>query len=458
MPETHILRTGVSMSCDWLKIHPDYQELLHGWQASDLLQLPGVVVSGHVRRNVTRVEIAGETAYLKQEHFVRKRDRFKNWCDGFGWCSLSVREQNVLAHLQRLGFCAPQWIAYGEAEGKAFLLLKDIGPNIPLAQCDDVSPYMMKLVQYVARLVDSGIDLPDLFLKHFHLLQNGEICCLDWQRARKSPPGAAHLQKIAKKLAQLLVSGLQQKLSITSKLRYFLKFSKLLKLSHLEMRLLYQRTVQCVNSLDHSRYARHKVASTSVNQELLRIRGEYACIRPMYQEIIPHVEDFYNGQNSTFKSLLGNSIVIQRTLNGSSVRKFVATCLGKQWRSQELVVARMLFHLERAGIAAPTLVGYGLQHHSGMRYSSFVCYLPVPEQEGSIAQQAALHLMQQLHAVGVIVQQDNHGKVPFAAGGNRVWITNPACLVFQKNICPKVTIHQLHIVCTAKNVLKDGTA
>jgi hypothetical protein len=45
--------------------------------ARDFLALQGVVVSGHVGRNVSRVQIGATTAYLKREHRVRWRDRFR---------------------------------------------------------------------------------------------------------------------------------------------------------------------------------------------------------------------------------------------------------------------------------------------------------------------------------------------------------------------------------------------
>ena len=63
--------------------------------ASDFLALPGVVVSGHVGRNVSRVEIGPRTTYLKREHVVRHRDRFRAWRDGFGWACVSAREAAV---------------------------------------------------------------------------------------------------------------------------------------------------------------------------------------------------------------------------------------------------------------------------------------------------------------------------------------------------------------------------
>src|SRR5205085_402658 len=91
--------------------------------ARDFLDLPGVVVSGHVGRNVSRVDLGGTTAYLKREHRVRLRDRTRSWRDGFGWASISAREAAVLRWLEENGLPGPKPLAVGEADGRAFLLL-----------------------------------------------------------------------------------------------------------------------------------------------------------------------------------------------------------------------------------------------------------------------------------------------------------------------------------------------
>src|SRR5215471_6840019 len=79
--------------------HRDWLESLGLRAASDFLALPGIVVSGHVGRNVSRVDLGDMTAYLKREHRIRLRDRFRSWQDGFGWASLSAREAAVLGRL-----------------------------------------------------------------------------------------------------------------------------------------------------------------------------------------------------------------------------------------------------------------------------------------------------------------------------------------------------------------------
>src|SRR5882724_7686260 len=54
------------------------------------LAIPGEIVSGHPDRHVMRVELSdGRTAYLKREHRIRWKDRFRNWRANFGWSSKS---------------------------------------------------------------------------------------------------------------------------------------------------------------------------------------------------------------------------------------------------------------------------------------------------------------------------------------------------------------------------------
>ena len=89
----------------------------------DFLLMPGVVVSGHIGRNVSRVLFGDEPAYLKREHRVRLRDRLRSFLDGFGQASLSRREYLVIRRLREHGLPAPQLLANGEADGQAFLLL-----------------------------------------------------------------------------------------------------------------------------------------------------------------------------------------------------------------------------------------------------------------------------------------------------------------------------------------------
>ena len=98
----------------------------------ELLELPGVVVSGHVGRNVSRVVLGDETAYIKREHRVRWRDRIRSLLDGFGPVSISEREYRVIRRLREHGLPAPQLLARGEVDDRAFLLLAEVDGALEL--------------------------------------------------------------------------------------------------------------------------------------------------------------------------------------------------------------------------------------------------------------------------------------------------------------------------------------
>src|SRR6266498_2015420 len=98
----------------------------------DFLALPGVVVSGHVGRNVSRVQLGDTIAYLKREHRVRLRDRLRSLLAGFGPVSLSQREAKVLLRLQKGGLPGPKYLACGETDGQAFLVVEEARDAIDL--------------------------------------------------------------------------------------------------------------------------------------------------------------------------------------------------------------------------------------------------------------------------------------------------------------------------------------
>src|SRR4051812_46146762 len=120
MPVSLLRPVRLARGRDRCNIRPECRDLLDTLglrTARDFLALPGVVVSGHVGRNVSRVELGGTIAYLKREHRVRLRDRFRSWRDGFGQASISAREAAVLRRLDDHGLPGPKWLAYGEADG-----------------------------------------------------------------------------------------------------------------------------------------------------------------------------------------------------------------------------------------------------------------------------------------------------------------------------------------------------
>src|SRR5687767_4533795 len=97
----------------WCALRPEAADWLADLglgTAHDFLALPGVVVSGHVGRNVSRVELGNVVGYLKREHSVRWRDRWRNLLGGFGPISVSRREWTILNHLEMNDLPGPRWL------------------------------------------------------------------------------------------------------------------------------------------------------------------------------------------------------------------------------------------------------------------------------------------------------------------------------------------------------------
>src|SRR2546421_12630439 len=121
-----------------LLINPAHADLLQRAglrQARDFLGLREEIVSGHPDRQVSRVEIAGVTAYLKREHRIPWRERLRNLCAGFGLASKSWREAQMLRKLgSRFDGC-PEWMAAAELpDGQAFILVREVHGGLPLTR------------------------------------------------------------------------------------------------------------------------------------------------------------------------------------------------------------------------------------------------------------------------------------------------------------------------------------
>ena len=104
------------------------------------LDLPGEVVSGHPDRHVVRVELPGfPTAfYLKRQHSVTRRERWRNWRAGFGWVSRCEREAALLKQLAAAGLPCPQWVAVGDdGRGRAFLLVEEVAGSGDLRRASE---------------------------------------------------------------------------------------------------------------------------------------------------------------------------------------------------------------------------------------------------------------------------------------------------------------------------------
>jgi tRNA A-37 threonylcarbamoyl transferase component Bud32 len=213
----------------WIEIHPAYRELFAdlGLQsAADFLRLEGEILGGHPDRHVLRLTlraaerddgqaeptvrsdesgpVATVTAhsvataqqlgvYLKKEHRVRWRDRLAHWCLGYGWVSKSTREGQMLRQVERAGIGCPRALAWGEDDGRAFLVVRGEDDGAELrgylrAHPTERAELARALAAEIARIHQAGFYHRDLSSKHVLIRRTDDgyrFCFLDWQRARR---------------------------------------------------------------------------------------------------------------------------------------------------------------------------------------------------------------------------------------------------------------------------------
>jgi hypothetical protein len=385
----------------------DWLESLGLRTARDFLALPGIVVSGHVGRNVSRVDLGGTTAYLKREHLIRTRDRLRSWRDGFGWTSLSAREAAVLDRLERHDLPLPRPLALGEVDGQGFLLLEASGATLDIRGLVPLPPAVAeRLGRIIARLHAAGVDQPDLFSKHVLACPRTlRFTILDWQRAvlRRQ----VNWRRRARGLAALRAT--------------FPRGSdpawEVLMAAYLD-ECAGQGTPPPAGLPDHvaaiaaglSRrrgIASQRLRTTApVSQELVRIGGERVCA-------VPEVAGALQADSATAalydQAADGRSLSLPDGRRGQlQVRRYRlpfarwwAALRGRSWRSPELRAARLLFHLERHGIPAPKLLAYGQTVPAMAPARAFLLVEPLvarPIGRGDAA--SARHLLDRLHDAG----------------------------------------------------------
>ena len=191
----HIPAKGLVMGI--IDLHPDHGERLRDLGltgAENFLRLEGAILGGHPDRHVLHVNLEGlSTAFLKKEHRVAWRDRLAHWWRGFGAISKSVREGRLLRQLEASGIGCPQALAFGEAQGRAFLLLAEQSGLVDLRSYLHEHPLervalAQALGTELARVHEAGFYHRDLYSKHI-LVGRAEggwrFCFLDWQRGRR---------------------------------------------------------------------------------------------------------------------------------------------------------------------------------------------------------------------------------------------------------------------------------
>jgi Lipopolysaccharide kinase (Kdo/WaaP) family len=421
--------SGLTAGPDWCALHParsDWLGSLGLTTARDFLSLPGVVVSGHVGRNVSRVSIGTTTAYLKREHRVRWRDRFRSWRDGFGWASMSEREAVVLRRLAEARLPGPPWLAYGEANGEAFLLIDDVMGAVELRHLPTVDDELaVRLGRTVARVHTSGIDQPDLFAKHILVRPDtGEFVILDWQRATLR--SAVRWPNRVRALAALRATADEQALPADRWDRLLSAYLSEASLGLAERASVtdFARRIARLAAVMVKRpgIRGQRICRTfSVAQELIRIGGETVCAIPAVAPALDEpaaIASLYDPRDhgATIR-VAGRTGVLRVGRYLWPFSRWLAAVRGKAWRAPELRAARLLFHLQRNGIPAPALLAYGQQVPSASAARAFLLSEPItaraPLPWDPVDCETVNRLLIQLHDAGCVLRSLEADGRPF---------------------------------------------
>jgi len=370
-----------------LYLHPRYATFLRRCglsTAQAIYDLPGEVVSGHPDRHVVRVKLqhgAGErTVYLKREHIVGLRAKWKNRRAGFGWMTRSEREALLLKHLEAKRLPAPQWLAHGvDARGRGFLLVDELPTAV------EVGTYYGKLTrveqQTLARNVGrvvagyhaAGITTPDLCWKHLFADPTGlAVTLIDWQSADKAATDA----EAALRTWASLNASLPSEVSESVRLRAVVAYRRELKALGIAV------TFRLRDLLSHS--ASLKSRSRLKDQRTVGaapvwrwLAGEAVCVLTDVAAAWPSPADgapFYGPrENDELLTLAdGRRCRIERCRTFDPLGRLLAVLREKPWRSPAARTCRVLVHLARHNIAAPRVVAFGQKLTNAFHAESFV--------------------------------------------------------------------------------------
>jgi tRNA A-37 threonylcarbamoyl transferase component Bud32 len=372
-------------------VHPRYRTWLAkcGLTTPEaVLALRGEIVSGHHDRNVSRVELTAGTSrrivYLKREHRVGWRVRWRNWRDGFGFVSRSEREARVLGHLDDLALPAPQWIAHGaDSRGRVFLLVDDIAGSLDLRIAAKVQrdPLLRReacerIGTAIAELHSAGVTTPDLAAKHVFVRRDaGAATLIDWPSARLGE--ALSLGARINAFAQLDASLTDSLASSRERMRvlrtYLRRHHGLPPLKRLARQIAHRSF-----AFRHRSSIRDQRCVPTPNQRLVWLaENEEVCAIPALAKVwpVPGVcPPYYVPRFKVVRSGESTIVLAPDDWPATLVRWRTWTLRGRSWRSPAAQLARSLFASEREGRAAPKLLAFGQRFTSVFTAESFVLF------------------------------------------------------------------------------------
>jgi heptose I phosphotransferase len=381
--------------------HPAQRAFLRGLglvRPEQFLGLPAVVVSGHAGRRVSRVRLgqgdAAVTTYLKVEFRVAWVARLVNFLAGYGFVSRCVREAQTLQALHREGLGGPAWLAAGEdGRGRAFLLVRELAGATDLATllgglADPAGRLRLarRVGAALARIHDAGFEHRDLYAKHVLVdPDGGAVHLLDWQRARRrrSLDAGARARDLAALHATLADATPRERLACLLAYRrgvagdcqvYFRIFLSLIE--GRARHLLARR---------HVREKRRRPPAEA--QAWLCLDGEALCVTPALHRLCPDASEWLALDR---QPAAPGVALTRRWLSRAGAGWWLLVCrraprpLARLWRrwwggvpdSPERRQARLLFRLERHGVAAPRLLAMGQRTGPGGQVESFLLTEP----------------------------------------------------------------------------------
>jgi tRNA A-37 threonylcarbamoyl transferase component Bud32 len=387
----------------FVRVSPAYRDVLARQglaSAEDFLHLAGVIYSGHPDRHVILVTLGdGPEAlpvFLKKEHRVPWRDRLANAWAGSGLVSQSWREFQLLQTLRDAGIGCPEPLAVGEADGRAFLLLRAVEGSQDLRTFlheHAGQPRLRRMVarqlgQAVARIHRAGFNHPDVFSKHVlahwdHARGMAEFHFLDWQRSRcrRRLSWARRWRDLAAldaTLASDLASAGDRLACLEAYLGSCGKAGGSLR-----------RAVRGVRRHTAALLRRRRIRELrqpplpAGAQDLVWLAGEALCVTREFRDAL-------QGQTPPYLLLAESVRPLQDVhrarvpVPGSGWADLVRRSASRPWRwlwsrlrgrplpSPELEQAATLFRLQRYGLTTPTLLAVGQQHVRPWRTESFL--------------------------------------------------------------------------------------
>ena len=431
------------------------------------LDIPGEIVSGHPDRHVMRVVLAnGQAAYLKREHCIRLKDRYRNWRANFGWVSKSLREGRLLQHLERAGLPGPKWLAFGEDRlGRAFLLIEEIAGASDLRRYSPPNPdeLAVRLGRLCAEFHEAGFDHPDLFAKHLLIdPATDALTLIDWPRAliRFDIPWKNRIRA----LAALHATFSDDRVSGRQRFRFLWAYLRVVAASLRDARsgrgatgLQFGQLARSIDAESKNllcwrgiREQRHPPLAGNA-QRLVWLDGEALCAIPdIADQLTPEVRSgFYDPRNNN--SLLslrdGTQARLEVGIHGSQLKRCWSRIRRRDWRSPEMLKARLLFHLERHRIPAPKLLAYGQRHH-WRTTASFLLHEAIPD--NALAFAAAMreadedtrhlflkqlaNVVARLHDAGCEVRALDSFTVTEESGLLTIVVSVPGCLRLHRHL------------------------